>query len=187
MSKRTHGKSDTPEFRVWTGMQTRCYNPRNRAYASYGARGITICERWRASFENFLTDIGPRPSSSHSIERVDNDGNYAPENCKWATREEQGRNKRNNVKVFVDGIEKTLSEWCRIFDVELGTASLRHKNGVRGVAVFATTVQQITFGEVTDTLAGWSARTGIKTTTIGMRINQYHWPVQRALTEGARQ
>lgn len=185
-ASRTHGKSETPEFNIWTGMHTRCYNAGRKEFKDYGARGIVICERWRASFENFLADMGLRPSEQHSIERIDNDGIYEPSNCRWATAAEQSSNKRNNVKVLIDGVERTISEWARHFGVNVATACLRHKQGLRGEALFVTTVQQLTYSGITDTLAGWSRRTGIKQTTIGMRVNRYHWPVQRALTEGAQ-
>lgn len=88
----THGLSKTPEYRAWSSMWQRCTNPKNVRYARYGARGVTICDRWQ-SFENFLADMGPRPSVGHSVDRNDNDGNYEPSNCRWATRSEQQRNK----------------------------------------------------------------------------------------------
>lgn len=184
-ASRIHGQSNTTEFAIWTGMHTRCYNSARPEFKGYGARGIVICERWRTSFENFLADIGPRPTPAHSVERIDNDGIYEPSNCRWATPAEQSRNKRNNVKLTIDGVELTISDWARHFGVKVSTACLRHKQGLRGEALFKTTVQQLTHEGVTDTLAGWSRRTGIKKTTIGMRINHYHWPVQRALTKGA--
>jgi hypothetical protein len=89
-----HGMSGTPEFVAWTSMRQRCGNPRCRRYANYGGRGISICERWRA-FENFLADMGRRPSPDHSLDRIDNDGNYELGNCRWATRSQQQRNKSN--------------------------------------------------------------------------------------------
>jgi hypothetical protein len=88
----THGMSKTPEFRCWWHMLQRCSNPRNARFARYGGRGIRVCERWR-KFEDFFADMGPRPSAQHSIDRENNDGNYEPSNCRWATRSEQQNNK----------------------------------------------------------------------------------------------
>lgn len=88
----THGMSDAPEYEIWCGMVRRCTNPNNHAWPRYGGRGITVCDRWRESFETFLADVGPRPSDKHSIDRINNDGNYEPGNCRWATAREQVQN-----------------------------------------------------------------------------------------------
>lgn len=109
---RSH-KVDVPEFRVWMSMKERCGNPKLGAYQNYGGRGISVCLRWLESFDNFLADLGPRLSDQHSLERVDNNGNYEPSNCVWATRSEQNNNRRNNRLITLNGDTKTLTQWCK--------------------------------------------------------------------------
>ena len=180
-----HGKSSTNEFEIWTGIHTRCYNKKAKAFKNYGGRGIVMCDRWRDSFENFLADMGKRPSPNHSLDRYpNNDGNYEPGNCRWATDAEQGNNKRNNVKVTIGGVTKNMTEWAREYGVQVGTASLRHRQGLRGEALFKTSKLTIAHNGITDTVRGWSDRTGIKPSTISMRISK-QWPVGKALTQGA--
>ncbi len=101
------------EYRIWSGIKARCLNENSSAYASYGGRGITMCDRWHDSFENFLADMGTRPSSKHSVDRIDNDGDYSPTNCHWATATEQARNKRmlKNNKSGTKGVCKMFSKW----------------------------------------------------------------------------
>lgn len=109
---KTHGMKKSPEYRVWRQLKDRCRNPRCKGYAAYGGRGILVCEEWASSFESFLADVGLRPSAAHSIDRIDNNGNYEPGNCRWATKREQQRNRRNTVMAFFRGKSLPLSEWC---------------------------------------------------------------------------
>jgi hypothetical protein len=90
---RSPGREETVEYKTWAAMLGRCRNPKHQAYKNYGGRGITVCDRW-LTFENFLADMGRRPSKELSIDRINNDGNYEPGNCRWATRKEQIANQR---------------------------------------------------------------------------------------------
>jgi len=107
-----HGLSNTSIYRRWRAMLNRCYLKSTKAYKDYGGRGIRVCKRWH-KFENFLKDFGLPPSAKHSIERINNDGNYTPANCRWATCEEQQSNTRRNRRITFMGKTKTLAQWTR--------------------------------------------------------------------------
>jgi hypothetical protein len=97
VNRRTHGLTHSSEYKAWDSMRYRCANPKHKSYALYGGRGITVCDRWQVSFDNFYADMGPKPSAKHSLDRIDVNGNYEPGNCRWATWSEQRRNQRRHL------------------------------------------------------------------------------------------
>lgn len=121
-SSAKHRQLDSAEYRAWSHITQRCTNPKCKQWKDYGERGITICEKWRASFKDFLADVGPRPSLKHSIDRYpDNDGNYEPGNVRWATQKEQARNTRRNVWITFRGEAKLQKDWAFIIGVRFQT------------------------------------------------------------------
>jgi len=125
---KTAGKYSS-EYSIWMNMRSRCKNPKNNRYSTYGARGISVCPQWDKDFVNFLQDMGRRPSPDHTIERIDNDGNYEPSNCRWATRQEQARNRTTSRFIQLEGETKTLAEWCEIRGLPMKSVHARLKMG----------------------------------------------------------
>lgn len=124
-----HGGCYTPEFAIWQGMIRRCYSPTEPAYVNYGARGITVCDRWRESFANFLADMGSLPSKHHSIDRINNDGPYSSDNCHWATRKEQNNNTRRNHFLDYNGQHLTIAQWSDVTGLTVDAIGLRVARG----------------------------------------------------------
>ncbi len=137
--KKTHGLRFSPEHKPWVSMLQRCENPNHVAYPDYGGRGITVCERWH-DFAAFYEDMGPRPSMKHSIERADYSLGYFKENCRWATDLEQGRNKRNNVLLTLNGITKCASEWAEVTGLTYGGIVSRKKLGWSDERILTTPI-----------------------------------------------
>ena len=136
-----HGMKFTSEHTVWMNIKSRCYNTNNKAYKNYGGRGITMCERWLESFENFYEDMGDRPSPKHSIDRIDNDGDYCPENCKWSTKQEQNRNKRNNLYLEYNKERLIAKDWCEKIDIDYDTLRARIRSGLSDEQCLTNPVQ----------------------------------------------
>lgn len=127
----THGESrgrkHSAEYRIWLALKNRCNNPR---FKDYHGRGIKVCARWQESFESFLSDMGRRPTPKHSIDRKDNDGNYEPDNCRWATPTEQRRNNRNTRPLTAFGKTQLLTDWAKETGVNIMTLHARLRRGV---------------------------------------------------------
>lgn len=120
----THGKTHTPEYRIWQSMLKRCRNKNDPSYPRYGGRGIAVCKRW-LSFTSFLADMGPRPSRGHSLDRTNGALNYTPDNCRWATRFEQQNNRGCTIFATIHGLRKPISDWCRELGLKYGTIAHR--------------------------------------------------------------
>lgn len=134
LAKGIHGHARvgkvSAEFRAWIAMQRRCNEPNSVGFHNYGGRGIKVCQRWQDSFENFFADMGPKPSPNHSIDRIDNDGDYSPENCRWATRLDQARNTRRTATVCVDGVAYPLPVIAEVIGISAKRVWARKKENL---------------------------------------------------------
>ena len=170
------------EYTNWKEMKRRCYNPRYKEYHLYGGRGITICDRWRTSFVNFLADMGKRPFPEASIDRINNNGNYEPDNCRWATKLEQGQNTRKARMITYNGETLCLREWARRIGITHRTLSVRLKRGwplEKALTIGSTaTSSMLTHDGETLCVAEWARKTGIKEVTLRWRVAQ-GWPEDR--------
>lgn len=126
---KSHGMSESKEYRAWVNMKTRCYDSRIPNYDRWGGRGIKVCDRWVNSFEAFYSDIGPAPDGNSSVDRIDNNGDYEPGNCRWATQQEQMRNTSTNRLVVIGGRRMPLSEAAEKAPVKYNTVIYRLKRG----------------------------------------------------------
>lgn len=190
---RTHGKSRTSLYARWKAMIYRCSDPDDPAFPNYGGRGITVCEPWLTSFEIFAQDMG-EPPPGMSLERIDNDKGYDPENCRWATRHEQASNTRHNRWLTYQGETHTLQEWADISGIKLDTIRRRLKLAWDIAAIFETPVHPprtwfdlvIEAQGETHTLEEWSKIRSLHTKTIICRL-QRGWTGERAITTPSQQ
>lgn len=180
----SHQMSRTPEHIAWSNIKQRCLNPNDSGHDNYGGRGITMCDRWRDSFENFYADMGPRPSDTHSIERRDVNGNYDPENCYWATAIEQANNKRNNVYHEFEGVRYTETELCRKLNITVQSLRYYLNQGLdvkTAVEKSTTTAAVYTYSNQTKTLSEWSVITGISYSKLYNRVIVRGWDIKTAI------
>lgn len=172
-------------YRVWGSMVGRCLSPSNTGYKNYGGRGIKVCERW-LDFKNFFADMGEAPTPKHSIDRIDNDGDYEPSNCKWSTKKEQGNNKRTNRLIEYRGRTQTAQQWSDELGIKLNTLTSRLDSGMDSEEAFAKPVQgyankPIELNGRSQSLAAWCKELGVKDGTARMRLSKYGWTVMQSL------
>lgn len=125
---KTHGMSGNYTYKSWGMMKSRCTNPSYNHYHNYGGRGIKVCDRWLESFENFLEDMGERPKN-HSLDRIDVDGDYCKENCRWSTSKEQNNNRRNNHIIEFNGKSQNITAWAEELNIKVDILSRRILRG----------------------------------------------------------
>lgn len=144
-----HGMTGSPEHKAWKNMKTRCSNPNTGYHHRYGGRAIGICPEWQESFLQFYADVGSRPSSGHTLERVDNDRGYEPDNVEWRTWKQQAQNRETNRRLTLDGETRTLAEWAETLGIKESTIYKRLKMGW-SVGRALTTPVRIGMGRRTD-------------------------------------
>jgi lambda repressor-like predicted transcriptional regulator len=178
----THGMADTPEYNCWIGFKGRCYNHNTTRFHRYGGRGITVCDRWLESFENFFEDMGPMPFKGASIGRLDNDGPYCPDNCRWETLEQQANNTSKSHYLTHNGETLTVAQWARKLGLNAGTIYVRLARGKSIEAALATAheVKTITYNGETLSLHEWSRKTGISACALRSRLKA-GWPLKQVL------
>lgn len=181
-----------PERRSWGAMLQRCYDTRQKCYARYGGAGITVCDRWNpaqgGSFENFMADVGRKPTRKHSLDRIDPLGSYCPENVRWATAEQQARNKANSALVMYEGKLIPMMDAAELSGINYSTLRQRRRNGWADAEMFITTDEGqerknklfvlVNGVEVPLTIACKNA--GVKYVTAQARIRK-GWPMDRVL------
>lgn len=176
-----------PEYNAWKHMHSRCNNPRVPSYKNYGARGIRLCDAWSGpgGFERFLSHAGRRPTSQHSIDRIDVNGHYEPGNVRWATSIEQSQNRRNNHHIRIGSLSLCLSEAARVFKVREPALRKRLKNGLPAwraiLEPYRAQERFISVGGERLTLTGWSRRLGGCANVVSRRIHD-GWGEQDAAT-----
>ena len=189
------GKDTSKLYKSWAHLKSRCLNPNDPKYPDYGGRGITVCDRWingdgtLSGFECFAADMGPHPGKGYTIDRIDNDGPYAPENCRWSTAAEQARNTRRTRHYTLNGETLCLTDWARRNGMSDRTLRMRLLAGWDIERALHTPVatpsnQPIAYEGKAQTLTDWSQQTGIDRGTLAGRI-QRGWDLARAFTTAA--
>ncbi len=193
----THGEMRrgrrTKESAIWVAMIQRCESPNCESYANYGGRGIKVCDRWKGSegLQNFIADMGRKPDGA-SLDRIDNDGDYSPDNCRWATRKEQQRNRRANVRVTLNGETRCLTEWAEILGINIRTVRKRvnhlkwsPEKALTEPVIVGVRSKTLTINGETKSLREWSNASGVAIDVIRERLAS-GWDAERAVFQKLR-
>jgi hypothetical protein len=173
--RRLDNSCRSEEYAAWNNMKTRCYNPSYAEWSQYGGRGITVCDRWLESYDNFFSDMGPKPSQLHSLDRINNDAAYSPENCRWATKKEQGYNRSDNLMVEYLGVTKCMAEWAQELGISYKVLMGRyHRQKDRGERLFRPVAEArkdvlVEYRGSAKNLSEWARETGIGRKTLSDR------------------
>lgn len=185
-----HGMSHSRLYDIWHGIKFRCMNEKSYEYDTYGGRGITICDEWKNDFSKFMEwALSNGYSDDLSIDRIDVNGNYCPENCRWATLSEQARNKRDSRYLTAFGKTQTLADWADEYNMIPETISYRLSHGYtleRALTEIPNPERFITYNGETHTVTEWSKIIGMDSSVLSARLNMLGWSEERALTEPAR-
>lgn len=184
---------EIPEYGVWIGMKRRCAGTcGGHSDIRYAGRGIKVCEQWDNSFETFYRDMGPRPSPKHSIDRIDNNGDYHPDNCRWTLNKQQANNRSSNKFYTMNGETMTIPQWCEKLNLHKGTVQSRVQRGYSFEEAIKSANKPRTKHETSLSWDGktlpwkeWENLTGIKAAEIRKRLSR-NWPIERALTQPMR-
>ena len=182
------GESKTRLYKLWCGMIDRCENPKASSFDNYGKRGISVCDEWHnfGVFREWAMTNGY--ADGFTIDRVDNDDGYSPENCRWATWKEQANNRRSNRKIEYNGETKNISEWAEFFGIDLKrfNSAIQRGRSIEQILSWENRGKpyriELTHNGETHTLLEWSKIIGISKHTLDMRLRKYGWSVDRALT-----
>ena len=160
--------------RIWKGIKARCYNPNREAYSNYGGRGITVCDEWKNDFQAFYDwAMANGYTDDLTLDRIENDGNYEPDNCRWATRKEQGNNSRHNHLITAYGKTQTMQQWSDETGISYNTMKTRIRRGCTGEEIVKPINKRtITAHGETHTLKEWASITGVPYNTIKTRVRQ---------------
>jgi hypothetical protein len=177
-------------YKIYECMKTRCYNHNRKNYDRYGGRGITVCDEWLNNYDAFCDwALSHGYNDKLSIDRINNDGNYEPDNCRWATNMEQARNKSNNIWIEKDGIRQTAKDWCNQLGISYTTFINRLRRGWDYERALNTPIKKqkgpimLTYNGKTQSIFAWAKELNIDRGTLQHRITMFDWSVERALTE----